>query len=149
MRNRDYGTKVVGGESPKKAGENVEGIPVFASVADAVTEEGEHLGRYTRKAFEHRLDLRRHLVVLHLGEMLEFDMELAAMRPPGILAQFGAADLLSHRVDVGVLEQFLGNARPNPEHLGERSARHGKDLEDEMALLEIGQEVALAAGQQE
>ncbi len=40
VRNRDYGTKVVGGVSPKKAGENVEGIPVFASVADAVTETG-------------------------------------------------------------------------------------------------------------
>ena len=40
MRNRDYGTKVVGGVSPKKAGTDVEGIPVFASVADAVTETG-------------------------------------------------------------------------------------------------------------
>jgi succinyl-CoA synthetase alpha subunit len=40
VRNRDYGTKVVGGVSPKKAGEDVEGIPVFASVADAVAETG-------------------------------------------------------------------------------------------------------------
>ena len=40
VRNRDYGTKVVGGVSPKTAGENVEGIPVFASVADAVSETG-------------------------------------------------------------------------------------------------------------
>ena len=36
LRNRAYGTKVVGGVSPKKAGTDVEGIPVFASVADAV-----------------------------------------------------------------------------------------------------------------
>ena len=40
VRNRDYGTKVVGGVSPKKAGTDVEGIPVFASVADAVSETG-------------------------------------------------------------------------------------------------------------
>ena len=40
VRNRDYGTKVVGGVSPKKAGEDVEGIPVFASVKDAVAETG-------------------------------------------------------------------------------------------------------------
>jgi len=35
LRNRDYGTQVVGGVSPKKAGSDVEGIPVFATVAEA------------------------------------------------------------------------------------------------------------------
>jgi succinyl-CoA synthetase alpha subunit len=40
LRNRAYGTKVVGGVSPKKAGTDVEGIPVFASVADAVEKTG-------------------------------------------------------------------------------------------------------------
>src|SRR5579885_3436136 len=32
---RDYGTKVVGGVTPGKGGESVEGIPVFDSVAEA------------------------------------------------------------------------------------------------------------------
>ncbi len=39
-RNRDYGTKVVGGVNPKKAGTDVDGIPVFASVAEAREKTG-------------------------------------------------------------------------------------------------------------
>jgi succinyl-CoA synthetase alpha subunit len=35
MRNRAYGTKVVAGTNPKKAGTDVEGVPIYATVADA------------------------------------------------------------------------------------------------------------------
>lgn len=35
LRNRDYGTQVVAGTNPKKAGSDVDGIPIFASVAEA------------------------------------------------------------------------------------------------------------------
>jgi succinyl-CoA synthetase alpha subunit len=39
-RNRDYGTAVVAGVTPGKSGQEVSGIPVFDTVADAVAEQG-------------------------------------------------------------------------------------------------------------
>src|SRR6476469_452498 len=40
VRNRDYGTNVVAGVTPGKGGQDVSGIPVFNTVADAVAEAG-------------------------------------------------------------------------------------------------------------
>jgi succinyl-CoA synthetase alpha subunit len=40
LRNRDYGTSVVAGVTPGKGGQDVEGIPVFNTVAEAVEEAG-------------------------------------------------------------------------------------------------------------
>src|SRR5881628_3515828 len=40
LRNRNYGTNVVAGVTPGKAGQDVEGIPVFNTVADSVEETG-------------------------------------------------------------------------------------------------------------
>jgi succinyl-CoA synthetase alpha subunit len=40
LRNRDYGTQVVGGVTPGKGGQDVEGIPVFDTFHDAVLSTG-------------------------------------------------------------------------------------------------------------
>jgi succinyl-CoA synthetase alpha subunit len=40
LRNRDYGTQVVGGVTPGKGGSDVDGVPVFDSVAEAVAATG-------------------------------------------------------------------------------------------------------------
>ncbi len=40
LLNRDYGTQVVAGTNPKKAGTDVDGIPIYATVGDAVDATG-------------------------------------------------------------------------------------------------------------
>ena len=40
LLNREYGTQVVAGTNPRKAGEEVEGIPIYANVAEAVDATG-------------------------------------------------------------------------------------------------------------
>jgi succinyl-CoA synthetase alpha subunit len=40
QRNAEYGTKVVAGTNPKKAGTEVDGVPIFATVAEAVEATG-------------------------------------------------------------------------------------------------------------
>jgi succinyl-CoA synthetase alpha subunit len=40
LRNREYGTRVVAGTNPRRAGTDVEGIPVFGTVREAVSHTG-------------------------------------------------------------------------------------------------------------
>src|SRR5258705_3871468 len=40
LRNRAYGTNLVAGVTPGKGGQDVEGVPVFDTVVDAVREAG-------------------------------------------------------------------------------------------------------------
>jgi succinyl-CoA synthetase alpha subunit len=40
LRNRDYGTDLVGGVTPGKGGQDVDGVPIFNTVSEAVAETG-------------------------------------------------------------------------------------------------------------
>jgi len=40
LRNRDYGTDLVAGVTPKKGGQDVDGVPIFDTIAEAIDEAG-------------------------------------------------------------------------------------------------------------
>lgn len=69
LRNRDYGTQVVAGVTPGKGGQDVEGIPVFDTVADAVAETGANTSlifvppRFAPEALYEAADAGAHLAV--------------------------------------------------------------------------------------
>ena len=64
------GTNVVGGVNPRKAGEQVDGIPVFGSVADAMKETGANVSvvfvppRFAKDAAEEAIDAEMPLLVV-------------------------------------------------------------------------------------
>jgi succinyl-CoA synthetase alpha subunit len=64
------GTNVVGGVNPRKAGEQVDGIPVFGSVADAMKETGANVSvvfvppRFAKDAAEEAIDAEIPLLVV-------------------------------------------------------------------------------------
>jgi succinyl-CoA synthetase alpha subunit len=64
------GSKIVGGVNPRKAGEQVDGIPVFGTVVDAVKETGADVSvifvppRFARAAVEESIDAAVPLVVV-------------------------------------------------------------------------------------
>jgi succinyl-CoA synthetase alpha subunit len=68
-RNRDYGTQVVAGVTPGKGGADVNGIPVFDTVADAVAETGANStmvfvpARFAADAIYEAVDARIETVV--------------------------------------------------------------------------------------
>jgi succinyl-CoA synthetase alpha subunit len=69
LRNRDYGTQVVAGVTPGKGGQDVEGVPVFDSMVEAVEATGADASivyvpaRFAADAILEAADARVHLIV--------------------------------------------------------------------------------------
>ncbi|HVH53671.1 MAG TPA: succinate--CoA ligase subunit alpha, partial [Actinomycetota bacterium] len=69
LRNRAYGTEVVAGVTPGKSGQDVEGIPVFDTVAEAVAETGANTSlifvppRFAAEAMYEAADSELRLIV--------------------------------------------------------------------------------------
>ena len=62
LRNRDYGTDLVAGVTPKKGGQDVDGVPIFDTIAEAVDERGANTSmifvpaRFAASAIEEAID---------------------------------------------------------------------------------------------
>ncbi len=62
LRNREYGTDLVAGVTPGKGGQNVEGVPVFDSISEAVNERDANTSmifvpaRFAAPAIEEAID---------------------------------------------------------------------------------------------
>jgi succinyl-CoA synthetase alpha subunit len=62
LRNRDYGTDLVAGVTPGKGGQDVDGVPVFDTLAEAVAERGANTSmvfvpaRFAAAAMEEAID---------------------------------------------------------------------------------------------
>ena len=62
LRNRDYGTDLVAGVTPKKGGQDVDGVPIFDTIAEAVAERGANTSmvfvpaRFAAAAMEEAID---------------------------------------------------------------------------------------------
>jgi succinyl-CoA synthetase alpha subunit len=80
LRNRDYGTDVVAGVTPGKGGQDVAGIPVFDSIADAVGERGANTSmifvpaRFAAAAIEEAIEAGVGTVIAITEGIPVFDM---------------------------------------------------------------------------
>jgi succinyl-CoA synthetase alpha subunit len=80
LRNRDYGTDVVAGVTPGKGGQDVEGIPVHDTIADAVSERGANTSmifvpaRFAAAAMSEAIDAGVHTVIAITEGIPVYDM---------------------------------------------------------------------------
>src|ERR671934_647446 len=80
LRNRNYGTDVVAGVTPGKGGQDVEGIPVYETIAEAVSERGANTSmifvpaRFAAAAIEEAIDAGVHTVIAITEGIPVYDM---------------------------------------------------------------------------
>ncbi len=78
----------------------------------------------------------------------EVDVDLAVMRPGGVLAGLGPADLRGDRAHAGNGLQVGGDEGAEPLRFRQRRAGRGHHVEDQVPLPQVGQEGQAEAGHQ-
>ncbi|MCB0872039.1 MAG: succinate--CoA ligase subunit alpha [Actinobacteria bacterium] len=154
LRNRAYGTNVVAGVTPGKAGQDVEGIPVFDTVRDAVEGTGANTAmvfvppRFATDAIYEALESGVDLVVcitegIPAHDMLRIythlkrgDQTLIGPNCPGVISP--------GKGTVGIMPTQVFN--PGRVGLVSRSGTLTYQISKELALLGIGQSTVVGIG---
>ena len=153
-RNRAYGTNVVAGVTPGKAGQDVDGIPVFNTVADAVEATGANTAmvfvppRFAADALYEAADAGLELVIcitegIPAQDMLRFythlrrgGQTLIGPNCPGVISPGKAT--------VGIMPTQVFS--PGRVGLVSRSGTLTYQISKELALLGIGQSTVVGIG---
>ena len=153
-RNKAYGTNVVAGVTPGKAGQDVDGIPVFNTVRDAVEETGANTAmvfvppRFATDALYEAIESGVDLIICITEGIPAHDMlrvythlrrgnqTLVGPNCPGIISP--------GRASVGIMPTQVFN--PGRVGLVSRSGTLTYQISKELAVLGIGQSTVVGIG---
>ena len=154
LRNRDYGTKVVAGVTPGKGGQEVDGIPVFDTVAAAVTQAGANTSlifvpaRFAVDALYEAVDAGIQTIV-HITEnipVLDMTRAYNYVRAKGVaLVGPNCPGVISPgKANVGIIPGEITHA--GPVGLVSRSGTLTYQVMYEMAAAGVGQTTCVGIG---
>ena len=154
LRNRAYGTKVVAGVTPGKGGQDVEGIPVFDTVTEAVRRTGADASlilvpaRFSPDAIYEAADAGVPLIVCITEGIPIQDMALVAnylIGKPHMLVGPNCPGLISPgKSNVGIIPGEI--CKPGPVGLISRSGTLTYQIVNELTHRGIGQSTCIGMG---
>ena len=154
LRNRAYGTTVVAGVTPGKSGRDVEGIPVFDTVAEAVAETGANTSlifvppRFATEAVYEAADSELRLIVCITEGIPVRDMAQVAAylrgRPSTLVGPNCPGVISPGRSNVGIIPGEICMA--GPVGLVSRSGTLTYQIVHELTQRGVGQSTCVGMG---
>ncbi|HKZ76512.1 MAG TPA: CoA-binding protein, partial [Actinomycetota bacterium] len=154
LRNRAYGTQVVAGVTPGKAGQDVEGIPVFDTVADAVAETAANTSlifvppRFAVEAVYEAADAELRLIVCITEGIPVRDLARAASylrgRPSTLVGPNCPGVISPEKSNVGIIPGEI--CTPGRVGLVSRSGTLTYQIVHELTQRRIGQSTCVGMG---
>jgi succinyl-CoA synthetase alpha subunit len=154
LRNRAYGTQVVAGVTPGKAGQDVEGIPVFDTIADAVEATGANTSlifvppRFATEAIYEAADAELRLIVCITEGIPVRDMARVASylrgKPSELLGPNCPGVISPGKANVGIIPGEI--CAPGRVGLVSRSGTLTYQIVHELTQRGIGQSTCVGMG---